>query len=154
MTACMEFDELINRHIDNDLDDGKTATLFVHLGSCHRCRSYLRSLLALREDLHSFPHPEPSPSLDERMLEETAPARPSRPRVRSRLDGLFRKTITIPVPAAAALLLTLLATGYLFWKITLTAPLTAHPENRDVMVLFPTIDVYAQTQTTTTQPHQ
>ncbi len=154
MTTCMEFDELINRHIDNDLDDGETATLFVHLGSCHRCRMYLGSLLALREDLRTIPQPEPSALLDERIFEEPAPVRPSRPRLRAQLDTLFRKTITIPVPAAAALLLTLLATGYLFWNVTRTAPLTAQPENRDVMVLFPTIDVYAQTQTTTMQPHQ
>jgi anti-sigma factor RsiW len=151
MNTCSRFEVLINRHVDHDLSDAEAATLHAHLGRCPECRARLRSLLLLREDFRAVRPPSVPRSLDRRVA--SIALAPPRQMLGSSFAALFMKTVPVPLPAAALFLIALLTAGFFLWRTAPTERRAASPNEQTVMVLLPTVDVYAQQQTSQTGNH-
>ncbi|MFA6457068.1 MAG: hypothetical protein WCW40_09625 [Bacteroidota bacterium] len=107
-----EYEELLQRCFDNDLDDKELKTLFAEMSKNASLRASFCALQSMRQDLHAIPVPEFPRALDER--------------VRSINRGLIlrmfpnavpvhrfvEKKISFSVPAIAASILLLLFGSY------------------------------------------
>ena len=154
MIRCDQSEEFMNRHTDGDLGDGEAGALFAHLSQCSNCRTYFRKLVVMRDVLHDLPTPPVPKSLDERIGTIRIAHGASRQRVLASFANVFGKTIAVPIPAAAMVLLALLTTGILLWQAGRFASRPSLPGEQTVMVLFPAIEVYAHTQPTSPALHK
>ena len=116
-----QFRELINQYIDEGIGDAASAEMFEHLGTCKECRNLMRSSLQVRS-YYQMEEPEEIPaSLDRRVfasannLHATASGRS--PRV-----PLWGTRLLIPLPAAAAIAILILAGGLLFMPLFFEGP--------------------------------
>jgi anti-sigma factor RsiW len=154
MTGCNRHEEYINRLTDGDLDDPAAAELFAHLGQCSTCRSTLRTLSTLKERIHDIPSPAAPASLDRRIAAIPSADRSSQRRPVPAFVKAFRRTVAVPIPAAAVVLLTLLTVGFLLWQLGRTASRPAPSGETTVMVLYPTIEVYAHSRPSHPETHE
>lgn len=93
---CQEVMELIQRHVDDDLNERETSLMQDHVGQCPDCKALLDRLVRLSEGLAQLPRVEPPyslvdallPNLDkyeaEALAEETATMPSNRRRAASR----------------------------------------------------------------------
>jgi anti-sigma factor RsiW len=65
---CEQIQEQISQFIDGELQPAAETELFVHLGACEHCRSFLKDVLSLRNTLALAPHIAVPASLDRRVL--------------------------------------------------------------------------------------
>ena len=65
---CEHYQEQISQFIDGELTHAAEAELFVHLGACEHCRSFLKEVLSLRSTLTLTPQITVPASLDRRVL--------------------------------------------------------------------------------------
>lgn len=56
---CQEVTELMQRHVDGDLDQQETALMTAHVGGCPECAVMLERLQRLSDDLSQLPRVEP-----------------------------------------------------------------------------------------------
>lgn len=67
---CQEVMELMQRHVDNDLDDEETSRMTDHVGHCPECAAMLEKLLVLSKGLEQLPRVVPPYSLVDAILPE------------------------------------------------------------------------------------
>ena len=103
---CDAIAELACLFVDGELDVDGQSTLFGHLGECVECRSFLQGLLRIREIQHREQVVFPS-EIDRGVLDAVSTQRPVR------VISLWRKSISLPVPVAAAALLLIVLIGVL-----------------------------------------
>lgn len=60
---CGDYQKIIGRLVDGELDAGSTSTVQEHLSSCSECRAFLERLTLLDRSLKSMPRLEPRISL-------------------------------------------------------------------------------------------
>lgn len=60
---CQEVMELMQRHVDGDLDQQETALMTAHVGGCPECAVMLERLQRLSDDLSQLPRVEPEFSI-------------------------------------------------------------------------------------------
>ena len=65
---CEQYQEQISQFIDGELLQRAETELFVHLGVCEHCRTFLKNALALRNTLTIARQVTVPPSLDQRVL--------------------------------------------------------------------------------------
>ncbi len=101
---CEQQQELISQFIDQELnpkDDGK---LFLHLSTCHECRSFFRSTLKVRESLRADIEQASPKSLDS-LIQTSSGKIDSRATSRlSRYLWIHQRSITMSVRKAVAVL--------------------------------------------------
>lgn len=114
---CQEVMELIQRHVDHDLNERETSLMHDHVGQCPDCKALLNRLVLLSQGLEQLPRVEPPYSLVDALLpklnmhesaespeaEATTPKAPSsRRRTVSRRTWLMRISSVAAVCAIAA----------------------------------------------------
>lgn len=65
---CQEVMELIQRHVDHDLNERETSLMHDHVGQCPDCKAMLDRLVRLSEGLAQLPRVEPPYSLVDALL--------------------------------------------------------------------------------------
>ena len=65
---CEQYQEQISQFIDGELPPTAETDLFVHLGVCEQCRTFLKNALSLRNILAFTPQITVPASLDRRVL--------------------------------------------------------------------------------------
>jgi anti-sigma factor RsiW len=65
---CEQYQEQISQFIDGELPPTAETDLFIHLGECEHCRTFLKNALSLRNTLVFTPHTAVPVSLDRRVL--------------------------------------------------------------------------------------
>ncbi|WP_027088237.1 anti-sigma factor family protein [Cohnella panacarvi] len=65
---CQEVMELMQRHVDGDLDQQETALMTAHVGGCPECAVMLERLQRLSDDLSLLPRVEPKFSIVDAIL--------------------------------------------------------------------------------------
>ncbi len=69
---CEQYQEHISQFIDGELPPAAETGLFIHLGACEQCRTFLKNALSLRQTLvHTRPITVPA-SLDQRILAQNS----------------------------------------------------------------------------------
>lgn len=129
---CHSYELQVSELIDGELPSEKMSALFVHLGGCPNCQSFLSSVIRLREELHAG-----SPATSQRTSES---------RVVPRAEWFLRKRFLVSIPAAALVLLTLIVSSwYVSSKITQQSVKTKSPDVVYIMSL-PYIEVKPSSQ--------
>ena len=103
---CSDYQRLLSREIDGEIDSSQGAVLEAHLEGCESCRRVrdaLREMYTLHRELGELEAPR---SLVRGVMDHVA-----RPRRRSRFAGLVRAAV--PVAAAAVLVLGIFAGMFL-----------------------------------------
>jgi anti-sigma factor RsiW len=114
--------EFINLYIDNQLGDRESAELFAHLGTCEACREFMRTMMQVRSHIASQELAEVPLTLDRRVL---ASVRGEAAAVREKkrwFEPVWFTRISIPLPAAASIILLVIVGSLLF------SPLLLHEE--------------------------
>jgi anti-sigma factor RsiW len=140
---CEEYQEKISRYLDSDLTDREAQDLFSHLAGCTQCRSMLHNMIQLQSVIHRSPAPEPPESLDRKVLSIPEPPFRGRRKALSGGANLWKRRLSLPVPAAAAALLAVLLTTVLaltMWFRPVEQVKHANPEVQYIMGL-PEIEV-------------
>ncbi len=108
-----QFQELMNRYLDEGLNDGPSAQMFEHLGACSDCRNFMRSSMRIRSYYLQQEPKEVPASLDRRIAEsvEMIPATVQR---RQFLAPFWTARLSVPVPVAASILFLILVGSLLF----------------------------------------
>lgn len=88
--SCANYEILISKLLDDELQAGDSATLFAHLASCSECRRLFHRMQSLNAALERAAEP---PSV--------LPAAPRRPLHGIRKEGLWQHRISLRVPAFA-----------------------------------------------------
>jgi predicted anti-sigma-YlaC factor YlaD len=70
---CEQYQEQISQFMDGELLPAPETELFVHLGSCEQCRTFLKDALALRNTLALTRQTDVPASLDRRILAQHVP---------------------------------------------------------------------------------
>jgi len=65
---CEQYQEYISQFIDGELPPAAETELFVHLGACERCRTFLKNALSLRDTLVHTKQITVPASLDQRIV--------------------------------------------------------------------------------------
>jgi len=65
---CEQYEEYISQFIDGELPPTTETELFVHLGACEHCRTFLKNTLSLRNTLVFTRQIDVPASLDRRVL--------------------------------------------------------------------------------------
>jgi len=65
---CEQYQEHISQYIDEELPSATEAELFVHLGICEQCRTFLKNALSLRNTLAHTRQITVPASLDQRIF--------------------------------------------------------------------------------------
>lgn len=99
MKTCDEVQESLSRYIDGELPSSDEPDMFVHAGGCPGCREFLRSSLALREQLQAGLAPAVPRRLDRRV--RVLAGRRRFEAVGSRIRRLWGERLSVPVPALA-----------------------------------------------------
>lgn len=73
---CNQYQELLMRHFDRDLNDSKQKLLYRHLNECPDCRNLFKDLHRILTPLETATPVEPAPGLEKMILEQikTLPA--------------------------------------------------------------------------------
>jgi anti-sigma factor RsiW len=142
MMNCAAYHEDVSRYIDRELDEGRIALLFVHLGGCAGCRDFLSSIMELRSALHRLPAPSAPATLDRRIHA----IRPGRQRLTPLLidlvHGWWNRRLLIPVPALAGTALLLLSAALVSFSLWQSARHLAVPKLQVMYIMsLPTVDV-------------
>ncbi len=125
MKTCEEFQELVSAYVDGELGDEETADVFFHLGSCRECRAFMTSVLHLQ----SFLQANEPPAV------RSAPA----PKV-----PIWKRTVGISFPAAAAVVLTILSgTLFIVRESNMPAPVDTAQTEYVYVTSLPEVDVVA-----------
>jgi anti-sigma factor RsiW len=112
----------ISQYVDGELDPSTEREVFDHLGGCVECRGFLRRSIRLRADMIGEPlrlQDCPRRHIDSR---KSLPQRHTR--------SILRRSISFPVPIAAAIMLILIAGSValsFLWSKTQTVYVTAFP---------------------------
>lgn len=69
---CQEVMELMQRHVDKDLNDQETSLMMDHVGRCPECAAMLDRLISLSRGLEKMPRVEPPYSLVDAILPQLA----------------------------------------------------------------------------------
>jgi anti-sigma factor RsiW len=72
---CEQVQEYISQFIDGELLPTAEAELFIHLGTCEHCRTFLKDVLSLRNTLALAPQSPVPASLDRRVLMQNYPTK-------------------------------------------------------------------------------
>ncbi len=146
--TCAEFQSDISRLLDNELPDERQVATFSHLTACASCREFFKSSRFIRRHLDDLPvYPT---DLDIRI--QTAAARHRRtaahPPSHSHRRAFLGRSVRVPLPAVAAILLAL-GTSLFF---AVDAATTARPQEERVIYVptLPEVEVEAAIATTTT----
>lgn len=106
-------DELLQRCFDGDLNDEESQMLFTRLSAQRQLREEFRALADLKNNIRgtrSIPFPR---ALDDRIRPMFARGKRTMAPDALSVRGIFRRRLTIPVPAFAVLILIMIA-GILF----------------------------------------
>ena len=137
---CDDFQLMISTYIDDALDAPSQSTMFAHLGTCSKCRVFLRSMLDLRAGLAAFPAPEVPPSLDKRVMGLKMNRARTMKGAAERIRTLWSQRLSVPLPSAALIALALITVT------VLSISLWQKPDMVSVYCL-PAVDVYAEPST-------
>jgi len=137
---CAAYQEDISRYLDDDLSDREEQEMFAHLAGCESCRGFVRDVMQLRNALRRIPAPEPSDSLDRRVLSIPEQWAREHHHVLSRTAGFWKQRLAVPMPAAAAVLLAFLLTTVLALSMWFRPVEQTKPEVRYIMGL-PEVEV-------------
>ncbi|TAK55499.1 MAG: hypothetical protein EPO24_12125 [Bacteroidetes bacterium] len=112
--TCDEHKEQISLLLDSELENGSQRTLFKHLSECAGCQQFLDSVILLREMRKKESITFPS-EIDDALFARLNIISPVRNRVAAREQSRswFRRRLLIPVPAAIALTILVIAIGLL-----------------------------------------
>jgi predicted anti-sigma-YlaC factor YlaD len=104
MNKCDYFERLISDRLDSSLSPGEEVKLQDHLQTCEACGSFLKTITKQRELLQALPdiNADSLPLL--LGAGETV--------TKKEVKGIWRRRVSLPMPAVAALLL-VLVTGWL-----------------------------------------
>ncbi len=106
---CDDIHELTNLFVDGELEAEGQQELFGHLGECPECRSFLQALLGIREVLHR--EQVDFPAEIDRVVTEAVKA------AKAPLVPVWRRSIRLPVPVAAAAVLLIALIGVLTFSV-------------------------------------
>ena len=99
------YEEQVSALVDNELRDDEMELLFRHLGGCNICRRSFTAVLDLRSNL-SDDVPLMAPrELDDKVLRQTSISRHLSADRKALPSRLWKRRISVPVPAAVAALL-------------------------------------------------
>jgi len=132
---CEEVELSISLYIDRALGAADTPELFLHLAQCAHCRSFLETMLHLRQELASMPEPEPSWTLDRRIGTLRVRRAGMAPKITSAIRLLWMRRLAIPLPAAAVLALMLLTASVVSYS--LWSKVNAEPPKQEVIYMLP-----------------
>ncbi|HXX64908.1 MAG TPA: hypothetical protein VEO56_14005 [Bacteroidota bacterium] len=146
---CEEAEIGISMYIDRALRDTDVPQLFQHLAQCATCRSFLGMMLDLRREIASTLDPEPSRSLDRRILTLRARRAGIGSGITSALRTLWIHRLAVPLPAAAMLALVLLTVSVVSYSLWSKA--SSEPQKPEViyMLRMPAVEVQAVPQAAT-----
>lgn len=102
--TCDKINELINLFVDGELDSAGQDEMFAHLSDCADCRSFLQGLVQIRDIMHR--EQVAFPEETDRAVLESAGSRRTAP-----VAGLWRGSINLPFPVAAAAALLVVVIG-------------------------------------------
>ena len=142
---CTEFQELISRFVDAELEESNHPTMFDHLEGCRDCQRFLAFTLRLREKMRHNMQPDitPAASVQQGTIRDSKPFA---------TIPFWQKKIHLPVPAAIAISAFLLATVPAVSIVIGDRSETTQDGERIDVVAYPTIDIYAtKEQNTRTQ---
>ncbi len=110
--TCIEYQQIAARFIDGEAETGEQENLFRHLGECSECRSFLESMMRVRDARRkeSIPYPR---FLDESVLSATVWSRTvsaDRPRLH-RERGFWSRRFQITAPLASAAVIGMIILG-------------------------------------------
>ena len=105
-------EELLQRFVDNDLNDEEMKNLFLELSTNEVLRKQFRTLQTLRDELHSIPTPNVPATLDEKIKQLTSVPKIKMLSNKSALRRVVTKKFTLSMPAFAATILLLLVGSY------------------------------------------
>ncbi len=106
-------EELLNRFIDNDLNDEEMKVLFLELSTNEVLRTQFRTLQTLRDGLLSIPSPDVPLTLDLKIKSLSSSSQLRLLPNRSVLRRVVDKKFTLSIPTFAATVLLLLMGSYI-----------------------------------------
>jgi anti-sigma factor RsiW len=124
--TCEEYQEIVSAYVDGETSAEETAEIFFHLGTCDECRTFMTSLLRLDAFLQTS--------------EDAATRRPAAAK-----QPLWKRTLVVPYPVAAAVAALLFITASLFvFQKTQPPEVISKTETAYVYVMpLPPVDVVA-----------
>lgn len=105
-------EELLQRYIDNDLNDVELKNLFIELSTNDALRMHYRRMQTLRSELHSIPPPNVPITLDLKIKSLSSSSQLRLLPNRSLLQKVVEKKFTLSIPAFVATILFLLVGSY------------------------------------------
>lgn len=139
--TCTEMQANISRLLDNELPDGRQSETFSHLSGCPSCREFFHGSRFVRRHLEELP-PFPE-EIDARVAEAAFVQSPAVLHTRETRyrRSLRNRTIRVPLPAAAAILLMLGAS--LFFAVDAVKDVRSAEENVIYVPTLPEVQVEA-----------
>ncbi len=107
---CKDIQEVVERHLDRELDGAGEAALREHLAACSQCRGLYQPLLEMIRQVEQAPAPEVPAGLYQRVLDRLPAVEPA-PAVERVLPQRFAARLGWLTAAAAVLALALLWPG-------------------------------------------
>ena len=105
-------EELLQRFVDNDLNDEEMKNLFLELSTNEVLRKQFRTLQTLRDELRSFSSVNVPVTIDEKIKQLTSVPKIKMLSNKSALRRVVTKKFTLSMPAFAATILLLLVGSY------------------------------------------
>lgn len=116
--TCEEVQEWISRFADDEPESTSTEPMFAHLGTCPECQQYLRTVLRVRTALAHEPHATAPGTFEHRVM---ARLRRTTSSVQLPAD-VWSIRIAIPLPAAMAMAILLIAGSMVFSPLFFEQP--------------------------------
>jgi hypothetical protein len=108
MTTCERYQEKVSQLIDNELGERESPSLFGHLGLCEECRRFLQTNLRIRSGMQKHGPLLAPVHLDQKVLGTTLTTRGLVPGRLAIPSGLWKRTVSLPVSLAAAVVVLLM----------------------------------------------
>ena len=111
-----EHQQRISLYIDNELNDKESSELFAHLAGCSECRTYMKISMRVRSQIANEELADVPRTLDRRILTSVARENAALKR-QTWYSPVWFTRISIPLPAAASIVLLLIVGSLLFYPL-------------------------------------